>query len=569
MKPLFLLLAVFLVVLTACNTSQIVDTSERDYGLGEGLNDSGRPIFNRTELPEEEDDREPVNASENPQNNQSVFITTNEQMVTFRVPIGWSLGKIHPIITKDEVPLLRPAAIQTGDNRFRGYRQNIILSNMTGNVTFVVDDDRNPEYIGTVLKYDEEEKFLAYELLLDSKPFFDPTVIGSDILLLGREYKVMEATDFTLLLNGINIEQYARVSEGDRFETNDKLISDSEVVYNGFAFRYWLKAPDVDDDSMQLRPLETLRERLAEDYQSEALFGVFDMRYEGIESFVGNTVLFDVSDDDIEMEVNGASIPVLARDEEGILQHGFERTVHFVECEDRRDGCIKGDDAFVLQGMQEGKLVTRLLRVAGIDEDERQIIFRDVESTERVSVDYLGRQAEATLPFLNRNYRIYAINSTQELENGSLVNVTDSLAIDLDGDGRVSGKNVPLLFENLEMTIEEIPENTTQGEFNITIESGYKSSAQRRDNNGLINKEEIIVQVVYDGEFFVRMPTRETLWNQELMVDSEDDYAHGLSPWGTRAWLEYTGVEQETTDELLLEIPYEQRFARVSMGALE
>jgi len=101
MKPLFLFLAIFLVFLTACNTSQITDTTERNYSFGEDTNDTGRPIFNRTEQPPEEKNQEPVNASENPQNNQSIFITTNEQTVKFRVPIGWSLGKLYPLITKD------------------------------------------------------------------------------------------------------------------------------------------------------------------------------------------------------------------------------------------------------------------------------------------------------------------------------------------------------------------------------------------------------------------------------------------------------------------------------------
>ncbi len=555
----------FLILLTACNDSQIIDTVQRDFIVEENDN---RPVFNRTELPEPEDNREIVNSSENPQNNQSVFITASEQSTSFKVPIGWSLGKNYPLITLNELPLLRPAAIQTGDNRFRGYRQHIIFSNKTGNVTFVVDEDRDPEYIGTVLKYDEDERFFAYELLMDGRPFFDPVLLGSDVLLLGREYRIMEATDITLLLNGVDIEQFFRIEDKKRFQTNDKIIS-SEVDYNGLAFRYWLSAPDINDDSMNLRPQETLRERLAEDFQEDAFLGVFDLRYEGIDSFVGNTIVFDADDDDIVLSVNDLTIPLLVKDEQGLLRYGNDRKVHFQECEDRRDACIRDDDSFVIQAMVDGKLVTRMLRVAGIDEEERKIIFRDVETTERVSVDWVGRDMRAILPFLDREYLVHAINSTQELENGSFVNVTDGLAIDLDGDRRISGEIVPLLFENLEITIDELPENISQGTINITLESGYKNTNQRRDYLGALNKEELIVQVGYDNGFFVRLPLRDSLWNQKLQVDSEDEYAHGLSLWGTRVWLDYTGDEQETTDDLLLEIPYEQRYATVTMGKLE
>lgn len=585
----FLILALLLLV--ACQANQLRDSNET--GPVVVIDDTpARPEFNRTDLPPEPEPEEEIIKPIPP--NQSVFLVRHEHSAQFRVPLGYAFGDAYPILTKEDLALLRPAPIQTGDNRFRGYRQLLTFGfeNATGNVTYIVDEEREPEYVGSALYFREDLPYMAYTFALNDRPFYDPAVVGSDLVILGSEYQVMEATNFTLFLAGKNVEQYLRITNGSRLETNRKTISDSLVYYDGFGFTIELRAPDLDEDGFYLRAGETLSSRLAEVFDAEALIGAhLDVRYEGLEEAPQVPLLFKVRDDIITLEWDDVRVPLLGISD-GELLHGRDHMLHFKECDNSSHACVQLEDTIMLVGQTSpNEFLTRTLRLSSIDEDERKIIFRDTQTSERVSVDYGGgsryEPPHAILPFLDNEYLLYVPNATipnpQNMSNN--ISVPLGLSVDLNGNRRVAGDIVPIIIGNgVRVIVDGFVENrsTNNHTMNITIETAPFDYTQQRYTDGTINKEMLLVQAVYENDkLLVRVPqdpsarrgyqNHDLLWDQRLHIDPEEEYSIGMSPWGSEVVLELDEEEraQQSTEDLQVTVPFVQRFALVSIGTLE
>ena len=99
----------------------------------------------------------------------------------------------------------------------------------------------------------------------------------------------------------------------------------------------------------------------------------------------------------------------------------------------------------------------------------------------------------------------------------------------------------------------------------------------RSAHNGLINHEELRVQIMYDGsDFSVHLPIVDTterngqLWDQRLYTDDRETLSYGLSPWGSSIVLDIEDESsvQETVKDATIVIPFAQKFARLSIGGM-
>ncbi|MBR9702761.1 hypothetical protein GOV10_01880 [Candidatus Woesearchaeota archaeon] len=600
MKQLVLLGLLLLVLVSACAQNQLEPINNSD-NIPVFIDDEyERPVINRTADPEEYDyPPGPEDEVIPPKTDGSVFLGTETGGTVLRIPLYTALGTNHPILGYEEVPFLRPAPIRTGDARIRSYRQFLRFDfdeNSTGNVSFFVDESRDPEYVGTALFFAENQPIFEYTLLLNDRAFFDPTIVGSQLVLLGDTYKIMEATNFTVLFNGIDVPQYMRFSDGKKLETNHQRVSESEVTYDGLGLTYRLFAHDIDDDGILLREGESLAERYGN--KMLALLG-FDIRYDGLEpldpdAFVDFTL--KARDNRIDLKwvdaLGEQRLSVLGISEEDVLIHGDgEHKLHFVECNNNRDACVREEDSFVLFGRLPdaqgvpGGLVSRVLRLTTIDTDEGKLIFRDKDGV-RLSVDWdrSSQYQEAILPFLDREYHFWVINETfvvanTTTHNSSEINIPVGVAIDLDGDGSVLGDEVALYFDggvrvSFDGLLTSQHSADTAYALNITFETGPHNRDQNSLDDGLLNKELLRVQAVWDGDqFFVEVPELDVsvddafLWQQELFADPDEEFATGVSTWGSVFMTDYIDSldDPQLTDELRITMPLEQRFGLVSL----
>lgn len=605
MRRVFLLGVFLLVLVSACAQNQLEPRDMTNNGSLDGtvviINDNyERPLINHTADPEEYD--YPVGEEDEvipPSTDGSVFLNTETAGTVLRIPLYTALGAEYPILAYEDVPFLRPAPIRTGDDRIRGYRQFLRFDfeeNSTGNISFVVDESRDPEYIGTALFFSEARPVFEYALSLQDRAFYDPAIIGSQIVVLGNTYQIMEATNFTLLLNGIDTPQYARFTNGSELETNHQRVSNSEVMYDGLGLTYRFFADDIDDDGVLLREGDSLAFRLGNNMP--ALLG-FDIRYDGLEP-LDDAAFFDFSlkarDDKIVLSWRDAlgeqSLSVLGLDEDGKLMHGdSEHQLHLIECANNRDGCVHEDDSFVLFGRLPdeqgvpGALVSRILRLTTIDTNENKLIFRDQDGG-RVSVDWdaTSQYQEAVLPFLDREYHFWVVNETFVVANTSHHNSSEvsrpiGVAIDLDGDGGVRGEPMDLYFDGgVRVSFDGLLSSRLSADaryvLNITFETSPHNHKQVRQDDGLLNKELLRVQAAWDGDrFFISVPMLNTsaddtfVWPQELFADPDEDFAMGVSPWGSVFITEYLDSfdDPQVTDELVLTMPFVQRFGLISL----
>ena len=347
--------------------------------------------------------------------------------VHLNIPLGFSFSEVYPGVGREILPLLRPQAVRGILGNTQSYEQYFTFDG--GNVTFVRDESREDDYLGTVLEFDAGHNYMNYTFVMKGRPFYDHTIIGSDVVLLGGTYKILEATNFTVQLAGVDVEQYLDIENGSRLKTNKKTIADTYIHYNGFAFTIEFHAPDIDGDTFWLYEGQTLRERFEEDRELEALLGsTFNLRYDGLEELDVRipqlALTFDVHDEYVDLEWGEADtrvrLPLLGLNSSGDVWMGNEKKTHYNECASINDGCIAIGDVVVVSGViiaENGERIqtTRLLELGGIDAEEEKIVFRDVATRARVSVDYEGTfngRQSTRLPLFTSKYPIYVFNTT-------------------------------------------------------------------------------------------------------------------------------------------------------------
>ena len=576
-----LLFITVLFLLVSCQTNiELIDNEQNNTLLPD--EQLVRPIIDRSQPPMNppEQPRQTTPSPPAPGTNQSPILGPRDYR-TFNVPINTSLGALSSTIGLEELPLLRPAAIQTGDNHFRGYRQLIHFNQETIIPVFVHDDYRREEYLGDALFFRTNKAYMNYTVIRNNnRPFYDDTLVGSDLLLAGRTYKVMEASNHSLVLNGVDIEQHFVFTHNRTLESNRQTIPQSSVYYQLDTLNYYALAQDIDDQGFFLRPGETLKARTQE---PGAFIGDLNLRYDGLEPLKGTTLRLRAFDERIALQWDTSegvlSLPLLGRAANGSLIHGDRERVHFTECISRTDGCVAPNDILVMHASTPQETLTRLLRVSTINPDTQRIHLRDVQTREQLYIRYEQnnprQQPYADLSFLGKNYRLYVVNTTiQDPDNLSAnISVANRLSVDLTGNNNVRGEHTPLFIGPLRVTLNNpLPQghNHTSYALNISLETTPFTRAQQQDNKGTLNKEQLLIQAVYeDDQFLIRTPTAPAnqLWNQRLYQLRDDRDAYAMSLWGSE--LRVTDGLQDTTRDVTITVPHQQRLAQISIGRLE
>ena len=552
-----------------------------------------RPEIPRTNDPGwQETPPEPIPVMPPPPTNRSVFLVKRESATIFRIPLSGSLGAAYPLLTKEELPSLKPAPLQTGDGHFRSYAQFLRFSfgeNTTGNVTFI--DDSRREYFGTALLFREDLPLLEYALDLQGRLFFDPRILGAKIRLLGNDFQVQEATNVTLALNGLDVSQYLFLHDNRSLESNKQTFTNTIVNYDGAGFSYRLDARALDRGGLFLREGETLRQRLRERHLEPSLIGQqFDIHYDGPEPLPLATprITFAGFEDRVALTWSAAgietTIPLAGIGEDSIFSFGDgDVTFHARECASSAHGCIHEDDLVLFEGRVPDKKglpgapATIILRVSGIDDEGRTVLFKTLAG-ERIVVDLrrTATGAVGSLALFDREYAVFVSNTTTNV-SGTLVSVPTNLSIDQDGVGGVNGRFLDLLVtDTLRIVLSDITyldATRTWGVMNVTVETAPFAYVQHRASDGIMDKELLRFQIVAeDGVVRTVIPKSApgVVGSQEMLETPDERGAFRLSPWGSEIGLRYDRDDSvsSTTDDVVVLVPLEQRFAAITIGIL-
>jgi hypothetical protein len=528
----FIIAVLLLSLFVACTPPELVDipTSPRPV-----ITDPGtvRPDIPRTP-PTDTPIPEYQNPGEQPSNNIPWPITNVSAGAKLDVPLGETIGKHHPIITRSELPLLRHDPIRVHDNLLIGYEERIMFdhkANTTGKVVYRQDDD---ERIGSFLLFEEDKPILTYELTLDSSAF--PRISGREIEVLGNRYLIAEATNTSVALFGIDIASNLFFEDGEPLDVNSttQRRTVARVRPNMIGFQLYADGPKGD---ILLAPGDSLAKIIG-----RKSFGTdqFDITYIGAPTQERTAITIDQN------------------------KHGYVLRMRTKE----------GDITFPL-----------------VEEDAGRLVFGRLDEPLRITPCPASRYCVAPdtlLPFTTSDGRTYL---------RTYDDATDSTVIFSDKKGNTytyhytgtPGKdaNVNVVVGEQTFRCKVGPRDNRTGDYNITVEQGYKNGRVEivaEDGSvvrvGDMNATGLLVTLTIPAartpskkdeatRFLITYPWRVSVSNATATLpfyqEEDEDDALAMTPYGVGIVLSDFS-RPASGDDATITIPKTRAYGIVSIG---
>jgi hypothetical protein len=436
--------------------------------------------------------------------------------------------------------VLRGGVVRSSTEAFGPRAANYaqFLKLRTGKVVFGYEEES--ELVTTYLLFKEGEPILDYLLELQGGifKFFE----RQKIQLLGHEYFIEEVTNNSMRLLGVSTPDTLLFRNQHGVWINNKPIS-GEVINVSFGKDY-LRVVLLADEDIRIIPGTGLRSYLEK--PEVLLTNRLDIDYEGLTEVPIFDIKFDktrekyklsfVTQRNLSYNIPLAYLsPFKAGDEEYnlVFQEGSNKSDYFV----------KKKDYFVISNNKEYNGLTNILRLVSIDDESHLILFED-PSLEKFYVYFEGKpgvNATADLIVYNVLHKVY-------------VGANESISIDLNGNGRISNDNVPII---------------TAGNGIIRINRADKEAMnisvitpkQMRENAKSDLKVDVII--TQDGLSIDKQYL-------EMLQEPGKELLTGMTDYGALFLLK-GGVDEDdqSGEDLTIKYPLVQRFADVIVKAYE
>ncbi len=357
--------------------------------------------------------------------------------------------------------------------------------------------------------------------------------------------EALESSDFIEFFIGAEIIDIEDNYNDDKFSQGVKIngdsVSDSYVKIKAVKIGNELKISSI-KYRVRANPDIYIEEkgRLSEYIRNkESLIGGFDIIYNGARSDRGITnINFDPSGNKYRLSfVNNKDQDYnldFVVNNNGNLELGNENEdFHFIEGTSNTNFIVKKNDFFVLSSENDANGVSNVLRYRGIDTNNKILSFDDLDSGLKEIV-YSGSEGDGSgnLVVSGNSYSVYVGSSPDY-----------NLAIDLDGDGIVNGREVNIVVKGgglIDLGSSINPNN----DFDVTL----KTLAKRFVDVG--SDEIITINVKKSGSNIdVDIPSQSS-----LTIESENGKKTGLSNYGVY----YVQDVNDGADELLIRYPSSQ-----------
>ncbi len=355
---------------------------------------------------------------------------------------GMKLGELLPRLTRHDLPLL---ANRMPSSQGRPIRAEQLLrfdfgNETTGELRF--SRDERHKITGSELFFERGKPLFEYAYLLFDGAF--PVMERETIELLGYTYLIEEASNTTLELHGLDVEQYLLLSNGSALMINGKSYGDTLVTIDPWSIIIRYETPRIDKEGLRLKPGESLRGRLAS--PEILLHPAFDFAYDGIEQQAEATLTLTAYDDVVRASVftvlgDQLTLDLVGR-KDGLLQWGDEeRTLHLSEC----DFCVAPRERFALLA-RDG--VTLAFEFVGVRPLGESVTLRDQATREEHVIQLVNStQRRGNHSILEGALRLHGTAFTvRALHNETPERGGSRLAVDLDGDGVIARTNVPFVL---------------------------------------------------------------------------------------------------------------------------
>jgi hypothetical protein len=359
------------------------------------------------------------------------------------------------------------------------------------------------------------------------------------ISFLGHDYFIVQVTNQTILLEGIDNKDSILLRNGHAAIVNGEEVSD-EVLNVTFGYEY-IKVIVQSPDDFTLLPGERLTDNIK---RRLLLTNRLDLKYNGMTEVPGTNTQIRKSTDNYKLNFQNNidknyTIP-LARTNPFILGNEDYR-FHFQEANNNLDFIIGKDDYFIISNNKEIGGITTLLRLRDVDYEDELIAFED-PSSEKFYVKFdgtPGKNAYADLLVYGVNHKVY-------------VGTEERVSIDMNGDGAINKANLPLILKGNSIMRMNLENNSLKIQF---ITPGSMREDKRTDlATTIILKEEILIP--------------ESSLNLE--EDDARDQLAGMTDYGTIFIIKKDIDEDDQSGrELTINQPITQRFAEVILQAYE
>jgi len=474
-----------------------------------------------------------------------------------------SIGPSPFHFSKYEFPeMLKSRNVLGGIDPVGGHYEQF-LRLLGGRILFTSDEYDN---VGTYLFYEDGEDIFEYEFSFLDGTFID--FIEGEIMILGNTYTIEDATKKDVVL--INTETGdLLVIGGGPVKLNGEVLAKTDSKMLGTSLFIVAKAnSEILGDNIYITPGKSLQQYLGEPV---LLTNLFDITYIGDEEVPSSIYDFHGKENEIEMRIAGPFrgeivLPLARPTNDGFRLGDDEGTLHSTEAANETDRIVKQGDYFVLtspdytsnylynryQNEETGSL-SILFQYKKINTKEYNI---EIVSKEGFALEayYVGQPSNASntsnltsepgvasgfIPFAGESFK-FTIGSESE---------GYPLAIDLNGDGLISGKTVSFVVDD---GILQFPKG-----FDFNSSANFTLTLLDFSLTGL--KEEV-VNIQFNPGLTM------TVYTDLELFDMGDDNKAAVNSFGTKFYF----FNQEGDDEfedITIDHPLAERLAHVLVEA--
>jgi len=456
--------------------------------------------------------------------------------------IGENISKVMGVLNKLYLrEVLKGGVLRSNTEAFgpRAAYFDQYLKLRAGKVVFGYDEET--DVVSTYLYYQEGEPIRDYLLELQGGifKFFE----GEKINMLGHDYVIAEVSNESMKLVGLTTPDSFLFRNRHGAWINEKTIS-SDVLNVTFK-KDSLRAIILADKEMKILPGTGLRSYL--DEPETLLTNRLDIEYEGLTEVPIFDIKFDKSGQKYWLSFvtnKNASYKIPFAYLSPLKLGDDENSLVFKEGAGSTDYIIKNKDYFIINNNKQFNGLTNIIRLLSVKENDGLLLFED-PALEKFYVYFkgtLGVNATADLIIDRIVHKVY-------------VGKNESIAVDLDGNGRINSDNAPII---------------TAGNAIIKVNHVYNDYI----NVSIITPKEMRENSNSDLDINFRIR------NDGLSIDPNDlemlaepsgaDILLGMTDYGALFVLSKNVDEDDQSGEdLTIKYPLVQRFADVIVVAYE
>jgi hypothetical protein len=392
------LLAFIVVALLGCASPPPLsggtnDNTNASPAINGNTGDSGqlRPDIPRVNPPSDTPDNPQYESSGEQQHGKPPVILVNvSPSVDLDVPLGDTIGKQHPLITRSEFPLLRHSPIRVSGNLLVGYEETLRFdfgNDSTGTLAVGKDQDE----LGTFVRFERDKPVFEYRVTLDRGNFSE--LQGREIQLLGSTYLIAEVTNYSVSLFGKDVESNLFFNNGDELEVNSSAQRSTRCNVTPKSIAYTLYARGHDDNkSILLSPGESLAQNMGQLAMASL---VFNIRYKGNPAQNATLLTFTQDKYGYRLELvtfkGKMLIPLVEQDAGRLVLGETDAPLRVTPCPADLPYCVAPETWLVLTS---GDGRTFIVRYNSAHQHPNNIVFSDRNSN-RYEYEYAGSPGAA------------------------------------------------------------------------------------------------------------------------------------------------------------------------------